>query len=274
MSDMTVSVLIDNAAREGLQPEWGLALHIAYRGREILLDGGASGAFADNAKKMGIDLCAVDTAVLSHAHYDHADGLEAFMEANPAAKLYVQTCAGENCYDCGGEKPRYIGIRPGFLGRYAGRIVRVSGDCSLGPGVRLVSHRTPGLEELGRQMSMYLDVDGTFFPDAFAHEQSLVFDTAAGLVIFNSCCHGGAGTVIREAAAAYPERKLCALIGGLHLFKASDEEIADTAAAIRSSDVEKVYTGHCTGEHALGVLRQQLGDTVVPIEAGMRIAIG
>lgn len=75
---MLVKVLIDNISKDELLCEWGLSVYIEYRDKKILLDGGTSGAFARNAKRMGIDLNAVDFGVLSHAHYDHADGLSAF----------------------------------------------------------------------------------------------------------------------------------------------------------------------------------------------------
>ncbi|MDO4867332.1 MAG: hypothetical protein Q4C10_12350 [Clostridia bacterium] len=44
------------------------------------MDTGASHLFAQNAECLGIDLNSVDTGVLSHAHYDHADGMTYFME--------------------------------------------------------------------------------------------------------------------------------------------------------------------------------------------------
>lgn len=52
--------------------------------------------------------------------------------------------------------------------------------------------------------------------DDFSHEQSLVLDTKEGLVIFNSCSHGGADVIIREAEAAFPGKQIYGLIGGFH----------------------------------------------------------
>ena len=71
---MKTVILIDNIGDDVLTGEWGLSFYIEYRDRKILLDaGGISGAFAGNAEKLGIPLEEVDAAVLSHAHYDHAD---------------------------------------------------------------------------------------------------------------------------------------------------------------------------------------------------------
>ena len=78
---MDITVLIENLGPDSLACEHGLSLHIQYRGRSILLDMGSSGAFADNARKLGIDLAGVELAVLSHGHYDHADGMRAFFAA-------------------------------------------------------------------------------------------------------------------------------------------------------------------------------------------------
>lgn len=76
---MLVKVLIDNISNNELLCEWGLSVYIEYKDKKILLDGGTTGAFAKNAKMLGIDLSVVDFGVISHAHYDHADGIAAFL---------------------------------------------------------------------------------------------------------------------------------------------------------------------------------------------------
>ena len=90
---MKIKVLMDNISSGELAGEWGLSILIEYEGKKILLDTGASGAFAENAEKMGIDLAEVDFAVLSHAHYDHADGMQTFFANNEKASFYLQTDA-------------------------------------------------------------------------------------------------------------------------------------------------------------------------------------
>ena len=71
---MKATVLLDNIGTEELAGDWGLSFYIEYAGKKILLDaGGESCLFAENARKLGLSLADVDCAVLSHAHYDHAD---------------------------------------------------------------------------------------------------------------------------------------------------------------------------------------------------------
>ncbi len=77
--ELRITVLMENTAREGLEAEHGLSFFLEYRGRCFLLDAGSSGRFADNAQKLGVDLDGVELAALSHGHYDHADGLRAFL---------------------------------------------------------------------------------------------------------------------------------------------------------------------------------------------------
>ncbi len=272
-TSMKIDILVDNLANPGLTPEWGLAAWISYGGKSILLDGGTSGVFVDNAGKMGIDVSQADMAILSHAHYDHANGLPAFFEKNSAAKLYMRKGSAENCYDCSGEEPRYIGIRKGFLEEYADRIVYVEGDYKLADGITLIPHKTQGLEQLGKRIGMCVEIGGVMCPECFAHEQSLVFETPKGLVILNSCSHGGADNIITEAAQTFPGKRIYALVGGLHLFKAPEEEIKALADRVQGTGIEKIYTGHCTGARAVELLRQELGDMVQPIYTGMEITL-
>ena len=87
---MRATVLIDNVPGEGLAGEWGLSVWIEHEGRRILLDAGSTGAFAENADRLGIDLASADFAVLSHAHYDHSGGFPEFFARNPRAALHVR----------------------------------------------------------------------------------------------------------------------------------------------------------------------------------------
>ena len=271
---MRLTFLIDNAAKdEALAHEWGLCVHIAFEGQSILLDTGDSGAFVQNAAKLGVDLATVDFGVLSHAHYDHANGLSAFFAINERAPFYLQKAARENCYDRKGIIPHYIGVRKGTLSKFAGRIRFSEGKCEIAPKVWLLPHSTPNLEEAGKRAHMLLRNGLRFAPDGFAHEQSLVLCSGRGLVVFNSCSHAGADTILSEAAAAFPDEKLYALIGGFHLFDAPDAQIITLAKRLAASPVERVLTGHCTGGHAYKLLKEDLGGRLERFYTGLVVEL-
>ncbi len=269
---MIVKVLIDNITKNDLISEWGLSFYIEYDGHKILLDAGASGKFVENAKALGVNLEEVECGVLSHAHYDHADGMPAFFWENKTAKFYLRKGAGENCY---GKKNffmyKYNGIQPGILNNYADRIEYVEGDYKLMKGVYLIPHKMVGLEKIAKKVDLYIKENGKMFPDDFAHEQSLVFDTPKGLVIFNSCSHGGADNIITEVSATFPEKEICAYIGGLHLYKSSKEDVRALAKRIQDTGITKVITGHCTGDEAFVILKEELGDIVEQMYTGMEM---
>ena len=130
---MRVTTLIDNRPAPQLTAEWGLAFWIEYQDKHILLDTGGGENFARNAAALGIYLSRADFAVLSHAHWDHADGLPAFFRRNPTAPLYLRQGCGEDCYDRTDRGWRYEGIRKGTLAEYADRIRFVSGPFSPTP---------------------------------------------------------------------------------------------------------------------------------------------
>ena len=258
---MRATVLVDNIGNETLQGEWGLSFFIEYGNVKLLLDAGQSGLLTENAQKLGLLLEEVDYAVLSHAHYDHADGMEAFFECNSRARLYLRESCRENCYR----------IKDGFLEKYADRLEYVSGDREIAEGIWLIPHRMPGMERAGRMEKMYLRENGKWITDCFAHEQSLVFDTPDGLVVFNSCSHGGADTVIHEASAAFPGRKVRAMIGGFHLHNKSEKYVRELSERIRETGVEAVFTGHCTGDEAYRIMREELGGKVHQLCVGLKM---
>ena len=270
---MKATVLIDNLTKDALKKEWGLAIYIEYGERRILLDTGASGAFAENAAALGFSLAKVDAGVLSHAHFDHSDGLADFFAQNETAPFYLRKGAGENCYGKKWIFHRYIGIKRGVLDRFQDRIRFVDGNAEIFPGVFLIPHTTPGLEEIGRKAGMYVRREGLWCPDCFDHEQSLVLDTEKGLVIFNSCSHGGADHIIRQIGEVFPGKKMFALIGGFHLYQSPEREVLRLAEEIKATGIEEIYTGHCTGEKAFDVLHQVLGDKAHQIYTGMEIEI-
>ncbi len=269
---MIARILVDNNTRNEWKAEWGLAVEITHGGRKILLDAGTTRVFADNADAMGVDLAEIDFGVLSHAHFDHSDGLDAFFEKNRKAKFYLRRSCQENCYSRkGGEELSYIGIKEGYLERFADRLIYVDGDVELIPGVTLLPHKTAGLEKVGEHAGMFVKIRGKFQPDAFDHEQSLVIETERGLVILNSCSHGGVDNIIREVQSTWPEKKICMYIGGLHLFRSTDEEVRTLARAVKETGIEAIYTGHCTGDRAMELLKEELGDTIHELYTGLVI---
>ena len=284
---MKISILVDNresadVSLMGISPEWGLSALVEFNGKKILLDTGASEKFARNALSMGIDLSTVDVGVLSHGHFDHANGLQKFFEVNGLAPFYLREGAGENCYHTHRfwrfTYQEYIGIHRGWLRRFGDRIRFADGVAEILSGVFLIGHNdsvldAAGRAEIGRRASLSVKENGKYRPDSFDHEQSLVFDTPRGLFIMNSCSHGGADNIVKEVEIAFGGKKIYAILGGFHLFCLPDERIREFAERLRVLDVQHIYTGHCTGDHAYGILREALGARVQQMFTGMEIDV-
>src|SRR5574344_17748 len=259
---MKVTALIDNISDNDLISEWGLSFYIEYNDHKYLLDTGASDKFVNNAKKLGISLETVDYAVLSHAHYDHSDGFGAFFEINKKVKCLLREGIHPNCYSKSKIFKHYVGINKDILKNYSDRFRYIDGDFEVAPGVMLIPHKTKNLNLIGKKCGLYTKNKLRCIPDDFSHEQSLVFDAEKGLIIFNSCSHGGGENIVNEIRVTYPNKKIYAYIGGLHLYKRSDEDIKEIAEQIKKTGIEKVYTGHCTGNRAFGLLKEELADQI------------
>ena len=93
---------------------------------------GQSDACIQNAQILGVDLSKVDIAVLSHGHYDHGGGLEAFLQINQKAPVYIHETAFGAYYN-GTEK--YIGLNLSLLGNP--RLISTKGSLQLTPNLFL-----------------------------------------------------------------------------------------------------------------------------------------
>ena len=224
-----------------------------------------------NMERLGIEVKDIDYAVLSHAHYDHAKGMPAFFDNNTKAKFYLRNGTAEDCYAKKFFFKTYIGIPKNVLSDYPDRIEMVSGDYEMIDGVYLIPHKTKGLSDIGKREMMYRRTVKGWLPDDFSHEQSLVLDTDKGLVIINSCSHGGAVNIINEVQKTFPEKHVYGLIGGFHLFNKPNNEIRELAKKINSTGIEYVCTGHCTKERAYSILKEELGDKLEQMKVGYQM---
>ncbi len=278
---MKVTVLMENTALEGcgLTPEHGLSLYIEHRGHKLLLDAGSSGKFADNARALGIDLSGVETAVLSHGHYDHADGLRRFFQVNDRARVYTRPGAAGPYFAKDPEGYRYIGVHRDV--QNAGRLVEVEGVFPLLEGAWLVPETVHDPEFAGQAADLLRKRgEDDFVRDDYRHEQSLVLEGEKGLVVFNSCSHGGVVNIARGVLEQFPGRKIFAVVGGFHMFKrggsgmnCAPEYVYRVADALRELGVEEIYTGHCTGETALALLKERFGPGCHALATGQVLAL-
>lgn len=111
---MRATILVDNLAARGLEAEWGLSIYVEYQGHAILLDTGASDRFARNADALGIDLSTVSFGVLSHAHWDHGNGMGTFLPATPPPPSTSARAAGRPAMT----KPPRAGGTKAFSGAF------------------------------------------------------------------------------------------------------------------------------------------------------------
>ena len=282
---MRIISLIENTKPEGrddLTAEHGLSLYIEHKGQHILFDTGATGAFARNAEKLGVDLGTVDVLVISHHHFDHGGGLARFLELNTEAKIYLRKSKEENFYFRAlGIINKYIGLDQELLQKHAGRFEQVEGVTRILPGVSILTEipRQYGLPRGNRKL--FVKKGDTYEPDDFGHELILVMEEQDQLVVFSGCSHNGILNMMTAVTRQFPDKPVKAVFGGFHLIglpvlntmAASKSEVRALGKALLKYPVERVYTGHCTGKKAFRVLKEVMAQTLKDFSTGRDITL-
>ena len=263
---MKIVVLIENTACcQEYSCEHGLSLYIETQSHKILFDAGQSGAFADNAQKLGVDLTAVDIAILSHGHYDHSGGMERFLEINKKAKIYVNQQALKPHYNGAGG---YIGMAPALI--ESERLVFTQDVQTIGDGLKLYScndrQRPYYMDTFGLQM----EENGELVPDDFCHEQYLLIEEAGKRICISGCSHKG---ILNIAGWFRPD----VLVGGFHFMKVDTQgagaEFLENAARELLQYPTVYYTGHCTGAEQFACMKSSMGHRLNALSSGTIIEI-
>jgi 7,8-dihydropterin-6-yl-methyl-4-(beta-D-ribofuranosyl)aminobenzene 5'-phosphate synthase len=284
-SFMKVTALIENElddGHDGLQPEFGLSLYIETEDHRVVFDTGASGAFADNAAALGIDLAAVDLAVLSHQHFDHGGGLERFVEANARAPIYLRNCPVENRFFTAlAIVRRPIGLDADLVARTPERFRFVSEDTEIEPGVWVLTNIASAHPRPRGNRRLHVERGGELVPDPFDHELVLVIRESNGIGVFSGCSHSGILNMVDAAANRFPDSPIKAVFGGFHLIgipglgtmAASRREVEDIGRMIMDRVDGPVFTGHCTGGKGFRILGSVMGDSLRSFSTGASIEV-
>jgi len=261
---MKITALMENTtSAPDIACEHGLSLYIEACGKRILFDMGQSSAFAENAKRLGVHLSAVDMAILSHGHYDHGGGALRFFEENDHAPLYISRLAFAEHYN-GTEK--YIGLDPAI--KRSGRLVFTGEeDVPLAPGLTIKKLDDSARAYPSFGQGLCVRCGETFEPDGFLHEQYLEIVENGNRVLISGCSHRG---VLNIAQAFAPD----VLVGGLHFMKLDPEgaELWRMGEALKRTHTV-YYTGHCTGLAQYERLKRTLGDQLNYLAAGDTIEL-
>ena len=265
---MKFTVLIDDKPVDGFKTEHGLSIYAETGENKILIDTGASPAFALNAEKLGVDLSKIDYCILSHGHNDHCGGLNAFLEKNDKAKVYLQVDSFSDLLSMKNGEPKSIGLSSDVLTNE--QIIPLDGGLMLDDDTVIFK----ALEEIYPTSSLNLTLfkrDGDFVClDELDHEQNVLLFDGAVSVLICGCAHLGIANVMeraREITGEYP----MIVIGGFHLqlgdLIESDEYIEELAQTLKSFN-STYYTMHCTGIEGFKKLKEILGDDIKYLQTG------
>lgn len=276
---MKITTLIENRSGEkssNLKAEWGLSLHIFFNGHNILFDSGASGVFADNAEKLSIDLASVETAILSHHHFDHGGGLRRFFEANSGAKVHLGKAYGIECFGSLLFFKKYIGIDQALYKDYPDRFVAVSEPVEILSNVFIFPHITGPYPKPAGNKRLLVKQNGKLVQDDFSHEIVMAIKENNQLVIFTGCSHNGILNLVETVAREFKGVSVKGVVGGFHLvsgpplnfMSASKSQVEELARQVLHYPIDQTYTGHCTGEKAYSILKGLMGERINRIMVG------
>jgi len=282
-----VTILSSNLANGATVGEWGFSALVKADDNCILFD---AGRYPDtvlrNARVLDTDLSCVTDVVLSHFHFDHTTGLLPLIEdiraknSNGVKRVHVAegffisrqlpSMSGDD------EMNGMIAMRT-ELEAAGVEILIYSEPTEIMPSIWVTGpiKRTHAEKTYPTQVRM--KVDGEWVEDYVPDSQGLTIVTNDGPIVLLGCGHSGSVNLLEQVQRTIQDQPIQALMGGMHLYSASDETLDWTATKLTDIGIQHLMAGHCTGVEPLVRLRQGLNldrKTAVVGAVGSRFVLG
>lgn len=267
VKNLKVTILSTMLADDGVG-EWGFAALVEADGHRVLVDTGARPqTVLGNARELGVDLSNVNEVVLTHNHDDHTGGLVALrtelMKKNPAAMSEAHVSTGifySRPTASGGEDNSMIATKKEYEA-IGGKFIEHAEAAEIFPGAWLTGPVPRVFPERNWSVKGKVLTPAGLVEDTIPEDQSLVLNTPQGLVVITGCGHAGIVNILTFARKEYPQPPVHAIIGGLHLFAASDTQVDWTADKFKEFGVANLIGAHCTGIESVYRIRARAGLT-------------
>lgn len=276
LKDVKIIVLVDNTRAPGLAAEHGFSLWIEAAGMRILFDTGQGKALFGNAHRLGVRLEETGCLVISHGHYDHTGGMAEALKVAPKARLVLHPRALVPRYSLQpGKPPREIGMpataRDAVDRARDGEVTWSVRTIQLAAGIGVTGSipRETGYEDAGGPF--FLDSRGEK-EDAIEDDQALWIGTPEGLIVCVGCSHAGLINTLNYVREVSGVSTIRAVIGGFHLLQADTRRLETTVASLRFLAPEMIAPCHCSGEKAVGLLKDSFGARVATCHVGVEYA--
>jgi 7,8-dihydropterin-6-yl-methyl-4-(beta-D-ribofuranosyl)aminobenzene 5'-phosphate synthase len=235
--DLDLTILYDNNPyNEELETRWGFSCLVEGLEKTILFDVGGDGAvLLKNMKRLKIDPEEVDVVVLSHIHHDHIGSLPDFLAQNSHVDVYMPRSFPHSIK----EKTKKAGAQ----------VIEVSRSREICPHAY-----TTG--ELGGMIK----------------EESLVLETARGLVIITGCAHPGITNIVKKAKELM-RSDVYLIVGGFHLCWMNLGQVNKIVEGIQAEGVRTVAPCHCSGDLARKRFEKAFGKDFILVGVGKKIKI-
>ena len=264
VKQLKVTILSTMLADEGIG-EWGFAALVEADGHPLLVDTGARpNTVLSNLHDLKIDLSDVDEVVLTHNHGDHVGGLltlrREFMKANPKALSVAHVGKGIFYSRPGADGKEHnatLKLRQEYESR-GGRFVEHDQPAELFPGVWITGPVPRKYQEKNWSDVGKVQTPSGLVEDTIPEDQSVVINTAKGLIVISGCGHAGIVNTLTFAEAQFPKVPVYAILGGFHLYAATDQQVDWTADKLKDFGVQYFMGAHCTGINTVYAVRDRL----------------